>query len=332
MEFIVSPLGGFYVYSGSNLMFNFSDNTYDERYCPDRPIFDNNERIHVLKELSTGNFVYIVSDDTLNSLNYIDTLSNFPELHMLVANPDHSTVGAVFFDSQNNRIYKFLSAGGYINFSDSIYFNAPVSYMKLFDATLDAQDKIIAVIGIGDFNYNIYVWTEEFGLSYLEFAPDPVLEPIFYQLSLGAAYNEVIVAGYGSSIRTFDDTLHFVYSTDIWGDADTWHYPIPVDSITANLTSINEEAKIPHNISLFCAYPNPFNARTTIEFALAEPGDAELTIYDITGAKVETIRQVGLEAGRHWVVWDAADVGSGVYFARMEGGGKSESIKMVLLK
>jgi hypothetical protein len=41
---------------------------------------------------------------------------------------------------------------------------------------------------------------------------------------------------------------------------------------------------------------------------------------------------VGLEAGRHSVVWDAADVGSGVYFARMDAGGETRNIKMVLLK
>jgi hypothetical protein len=58
----------------------------------------------------------------------------------------------------------------------------------------------------------------------------------------------------------------------------------------------------------------------------------ELTIYDITGAKVETIRRPRSKAGRHSVVWDAADVASGVYFARLEAGGESRSIKMVLLK
>jgi hypothetical protein len=89
---------------------------------------------------------------------------------------------------------------------------------------------------------------------------------------------------------------------------------------------------IPTGFEILHTYPNPFNARTTVEFALAEPGDAELTIYDIIGSKVETIRRPGLEAGRHLVVWDAEDVASGVYFARLKAGGESGSVKMVLLK
>jgi hypothetical protein len=108
MEFIVSPQGGFYVYSGSNLMFNFSYSTHDERYCPGRPVFDINDRIHILEELSPGNYVYIISDDTLNSLVYVDTLSSLPQMHKLVASPDHSTIGATFFAPKQSdfKVYK----------------------------------------------------------------------------------------------------------------------------------------------------------------------------------------------------------------------------------
>jgi hypothetical protein len=48
--------------------------------------------------------------------------------------------------------------------------------------------------------------------------------------------------------------------------------------------------------------------------------------------KVKTIKRPVLQAGRHSVVWDAKDTASGVYFARLEAGGESRSIKMVLLK
>ena len=367
MEFIVSPQGGFYVYDiyRSLLMFNFSFTTHDERFCPGRPVIDQSDRIHIMQELSPNNYVYIVSDDTLNSIIVIDTLSNFPYFQRLVANPDHSTIGAVFFDVQNDQILKFLSNNGIINFSNPVIFQEEDLFQGICDAVLDTQNKLIFIQGIGSFFANYFVWTEEYRFIYLDTWPDPALEPLCYQICLGPANNEVIViknifsmyymttrffyssddgnswhlslfnipdAAYGSSLRTFSDTLHFVYSTDIFENPNTYYYPIPVDSITDNLTSIIEETKVPHNISLFRAYPNPFNARTTIEFALAAPGDVELTIYDITGAKVETIRRPGLDAGTHSVLWDAKDAASGVYFARMEAGGNSERIKMVLLK
>jgi hypothetical protein len=120
----------------------------------------------------------------------------------------------------------------------------------------------------------------------------------------------------GQGIRTSNPVLYLEVDTDVL---------IPV--------SVNEEnAVYPLGFELLRAYPNPFNARTTIELALSVPGDVELTVYNVTGAKVVTIRRPGLDAGRHSVVWDAADITSGVYFARMEAGGESQSIKMVLLK
>jgi hypothetical protein len=101
---------------------------------------------------------------------------------------------------------------------------------------------------------------------------------------------------------------------------------------TAFVNIYESMVSTPDKFMLLCNYPNPFNAKTTIEFALAKPGDVELTIYDIAGAKVGTIGRQGLEAGGHAIVWDAEDAASGVYFARLEAGGYTESIKMVLLK
>ena len=41
----------------------------------------------------------------------------------------------------------------------------------------------------------------------------------------------------------------------------------------------------------------------------------------------------GLEqAGEHKAIWDAKNVPSGVYFANLKAGEKTESIKMVLIK
>jgi hypothetical protein len=367
MEFIVSPQGGLFVYDPIRnfLMFDFSDTVYQERYCPGKPVIDQNNRIHIIQGYS-GNYIYGISDDTLNSIIYVDTLSNFPDFQRLVATPDNSIMGAVFFDFQNERIFKFLSNDGFIDFSDSLIFQADSLGSLLYDMTLDNQGKLVALIGFsfGFSQAHHSVWTENYGLKYLYSSSDEVLEPIHEQVTLHANNNDIIIIGsrtfyinsdtwfyyssdggdswdlslyeipnisYGSSPRNFDDTLRFVY-LDGNNNWNTYYYPVPVDSIADNLTSINDEEIIPENISLLRAYPNPFNARTTIEFALAEPGDAELTIYDITGAKVETIRRPGLEAGKHSVVWDAADVASGVYFARLEAGRESRSIKMVLLK
>ncbi|UCC80253.1 MAG: T9SS type A sorting domain-containing protein [Candidatus Zixiibacteriota bacterium] len=121
---------------------------------------------------------------------------------------------------------------------------------------------------------------------------------------------------YGQGIRTINPVMYLEVDTDIL---------IPV--------SVNEENAIyPFGFELLRAYPNPFNARATIEFDLAEPGDVDLTIYDITGARVEELVDAHMVAGRHSVEWDATGYGSGTYFARITTGTRSKTLKMVLIK
>ncbi len=79
-------------------------------------------------------------------------------------------------------------------------------------------------------------------------------------------------------------------------------------------------------------HPNPFNAATSISYTLREPGEVTISIYNLLGQRVDTVFRGECEPGEHTAVWDAADFPSGVYFARLEAGGVSESIKMVLLK
>jgi hypothetical protein len=137
-----------------------------------------------------------------------------------------------------------------------------------------------------------------------------------------------------------DGTLHVLYIDDndagvggqgVWTTNPVMYLEVDVGDLVP-VSADESGLVIPTGFEILHTYPNPFNARTTIEFALGEPGDAELTIYDITGAKTETIRRPGLEVGRHSIVWDAEDMASGVYFARLESGGESKSVKMVLLK
>lgn len=135
-----------------------------------------------------------------------------------------------------------------------------------------------------------------------------------------------------SITENIDEFIYRTYLTYImrnYGEDPDTVYFLPID---VTVLGLDDSGTTPNNFSLLRAYPNPFNAQTTIEFTMAAPGDVELTIYDITGAKVETISQQGLEAGRYSIVWDATDAASGVYFAKMEAGDFSQSIKMVLLK
>jgi flagellar hook assembly protein FlgD len=77
--------------------------------------------------------------------------------------------------------------------------------------------------------------------------------------------------------------------------------------------------------------------RVNIEYDL-EPGSVvNAMIYDSRGRIVRTLLREFQVPGRQSVVWDGTDdagsaVSSGVYFLRLDSGGKSEGSKMVLVK
>jgi parallel beta-helix repeat protein len=98
------------------------------------------------------------------------------------------------------------------------------------------------------------------------------------------------------------------------------------------VTVDNPAIDLPERFALSQNHPNPFNPSTAISYSLPEHSIISLSIYNLLGRRVATIFEGVQQAGEHSVTWDASAFPSGVYFARLEAGGHSESVKMVLLK
>ncbi len=80
------------------------------------------------------------------------------------------------------------------------------------------------------------------------------------------------------------------------------------------------------------AYPNPFNATTTLSFVLPQRSAVKLTIFDLTGRQVQTATERVMESGTHTISFDAASLPSGLYFARLEAGATQLTQKLMLLR
>ena len=83
--------------------------------------------------------------------------------------------------------------------------------------------------------------------------------------------------------------------------------------------------------------PNPFRERTKVVFFLPEPMMARLEIFDIAGRRVRTLRDTPSPAGRNAETWDGRDatgrnVASGVYFVRLDAGGKTATDRLVRIR
>ena len=110
------------------------------------------------------------------------------------------------------------------------------------------------------------------------------------------------------------------------------------DAYMAEVASTGiEDGTIPSASKLYQNTPNPFNPATSIDFYLAEAGNVEIKVHDVSGRLVATLFSGHKDAGHHTVNWDGRSSGgsraaSGVYFYSMTAGPEVRTRKMVLLR
>ena len=94
-------------------------------------------------------------------------------------------------------------------------------------------------------------------------------------------------------------------------------YTFDVDSIDIWPEAISENAGRPYALHLANPAPNPVTVSASINYGMPSAGHAEITVFDVTGRKVETLVSGELEAGNYSCNWTPTDINSGVYFIRL---------------
>ena len=89
---------------------------------------------------------------------------------------------------------------------------------------------------------------------------------------------------------------------------------------------------VPLHYELSQNYPNPFNPSTTINYALPHDSYVTLRIYNPLGQVVATLINGEQPQGRHSIVWEAANMPSGIYICRIGANGFTQAIKMLLIR
>jgi flagellar hook assembly protein FlgD len=74
-----------------------------------------------------------------------------------------------------------------------------------------------------------------------------------------------------------------------------------------------------------------------LHFDLPEAGPVRLSVFDVAGRLVRTLVDDSMPEGSHEAVWDGGDsaggaVGSGSYLARLEFGGRVETVSLGLIR
>lgn len=147
----------------------------------------------------------------------------------------------------------------------------------------------------------------------------------------------------GTGKTTAEMKTQSTYTDAGWDFVNNWSinpsvndgYPMLLSTAVSNDEQAIDEIK--PLLSVYPAYPNPFNPSTTISFNLSSHNQVDVSVYNIKGQKVRTLLSDKLNSGKHQVVWNGKDndnnnCASGVYFYRVKAGNLVKTNKIMMLK
>lgn len=91
-------------------------------------------------------------------------------------------------------------------------------------------------------------------------------------------------------------------------------------------------ATIAESRLLFRAYPNPFNAVTTLSFSLPQASHVTIRVFDLLGRETGTLANGDFPMGEHVVEWNPGAIASGVHFIVLETPTERRMLKVLLLR
>ncbi|NIP31800.1 MAG: T9SS type A sorting domain-containing protein, partial [Candidatus Dadabacteria bacterium] len=112
--------------------------------------------------------------------------------------------------------------------------------------------------------------------------------------------------------------------------------PIGYDNLFIKAEAANNMISSNH-IILQQNYPNPFNNQTNIRFSLSHQSKVKLTILNSIGQEIVTLCDSQLSEGAHTIYWngkneEGVDIGSGIYFIKLETEKWNKIMKALLLR
>jgi hypothetical protein len=101
---------------------------------------------------------------------------------------------------------------------------------------------------------------------------------------------------------------------------------------TSSVRAEETAGDVPAGFELHQAYPNPFQAVTTLRFRIARQAVVDLRIYDVLGREVALLSNETRGPGLHELRWDARGLSNGVYFYQMRAEGFRQTRRLVLMR
>ncbi len=157
----------------------------------------------------------------------------------------------------------------------------------------------------------------------------PIDDSVFVWVCTDTTGQGMVIGGH------YRDTL-LVWSNTL-GDDNPERVPVFLHYWDAIGVEEQEELAVKSGVVLLSTAPNPFKAAAEIAYTLPSRQRVSLAIYDVCGKKVKALYEGYQDAGYYKVAWSGSDdqgqpLAAGVYFGRIECGGQTATIKLVLTK
>jgi hypothetical protein len=100
-----------------------------------------------------------------------------------------------------------------------------------------------------------------------------------------------------------------------------------------SVSTVDDVATPQLSAKLLNNYPNPFNPETMLRFSVAKDNTPiSLSVYNLKGQLLRTLVHAPTKAGEHSVLFNAADLSSGVYLCRLQSPDGIQTKKLILNK
>ena len=249
------------------------------------------------------------------------------------ANGQDYATSLVVDDAGNTYVTGYSAGNGTSLDYATIKYNlaGTMQWLKRYDGVIHENDfaEDIAIDASG----NVYI-TGRVSTGYLDYE----MTTIKYNSSgnqkwIKAYDNPGGKTSDGSFVAVYGSEIVYVAGiSDISGSGYGNEEDYKIVKYSQSPYTIQNRIEMPNTFSLSQNYPNPFNPVTKISFSIPANSYTRLTVYDIYGKQVAELVNSELEAGTYNIDFDAGNLGSGVYFYKIETGKFSETRKMMLVK
>jgi len=99
-----------------------------------------------------------------------------------------------------------------------------------------------------------------------------------------------------------------------------------------NVLVSNETAFKPVKTGILQTFPNPFNPSTQLQFELASTQKISISVFDMSGRKIQTIFSGLKTSGQHQLLINGSQWSSGIYIIQLNTMDSVYTRKIVLIK